>query len=91
MFFPSLQDFLRQNNTGKLLWQVFGIQAATLCLYGITEHEDMMWDALKLAGFHLFLNFFTNLTLYHDEIAVEYVQAWVLKPSESAHNLRMIP
>ncbi|KAH0651113.1 hypothetical protein KY284_031025 [Solanum tuberosum] len=44
------KDFLRQNNTGKLLWQVFGVQAATLCLYGITEHEDMMWDALKLAG-----------------------------------------
>ncbi|KAL3332964.1 hypothetical protein AABB24_033163 [Solanum stoloniferum] len=44
------KDFLRQNNTGKLLWQVFGVQGATLCLYGITEHEDMMWDALKLAG-----------------------------------------
>ncbi|XP_009625804.1 uncharacterized protein [Nicotiana tomentosiformis] len=44
------KDFLRQNNTGKLLWQVFGIQAATLCLYGIAEHEEMMWDALKLAG-----------------------------------------
>ncbi|MCE3215621.1 hypothetical protein HAX54_003001 [Datura stramonium] len=44
------KDFLRQNNTGKLLWQVFGVQAATLCLYGIAEHEEMMWDALKLAG-----------------------------------------
>lgn len=44
------KDFLRQNNTGKLLWQVFGVQVATLCLYGITEHEDMMWDALKLSG-----------------------------------------
>ncbi|KAK4369259.1 hypothetical protein RND71_013051 [Anisodus tanguticus] len=43
------KDFLRQNNTGKLLWQVFGVQAATLCLYGIAEHEEMMWDALKLA------------------------------------------
>lgn len=66
-----LQDFLRQNNTGKLLWQVFGVQAATLCLYGIAEHEEMMWDALKLAGFHLFLNLFTNLTLYLDEIALD--------------------
>lgn len=44
------KDFLRQNNTGKLLLQVFGVQAATLCIYGITEHEEMMWDAFKLAG-----------------------------------------
>ncbi|KAG8364711.1 hypothetical protein BUALT_Bualt18G0027100 [Buddleja alternifolia] len=44
------KDFLRQNNTGKLLWQVFGVQAATLCLFGITEHEEMMWNELNLAG-----------------------------------------
>ncbi|XP_021900936.1 uncharacterized protein LOC110816897 [Carica papaya] len=44
------KDFLRQNNTGKLLWQIFGIQAATLCLYGITEDEEIMWDTFKLAG-----------------------------------------
>ncbi|CAL5342594.1 unnamed protein product [Camellia sinensis] len=44
------KDFLRQNNTGKLLWQVFGVQAATLCLYGISEHEQIMWNAFKLAG-----------------------------------------
>nr|GMC72808.1 uncharacterized protein LOC109188350 isoform X1 [Ipomoea batatas] len=44
------KDFLRQNNTGKLLWQVFGVQAATLCLFGISEHEEMLWNALKLAG-----------------------------------------
>ncbi|PSS16332.1 DTW domain-containing protein, partial [Actinidia chinensis var. chinensis] len=44
------KDFLRQNNTGKLLWQVFGIQAATLCLFGISEHEEIMWNAFKLAG-----------------------------------------
>lgn len=25
-----LQDFLRQDNTGKLLWQVFGIKATRL-------------------------------------------------------------
>uniref|UniRef100_A0A0D9WQD7 tRNA-uridine aminocarboxypropyltransferase n=1 Tax=Leersia perrieri TaxID=77586 RepID=A0A0D9WQD7_9ORYZ len=36
------KDFLRQNNTGKLLWQVFGIEAAPLCLFGIQEHEDIM-------------------------------------------------
>ncbi|XP_077212510.1 DTW domain-containing protein [Tasmannia lanceolata] len=44
------KDFLRQNNTGKLLWQTFGIQAASLCLYGIREHEEIMWNAFKLAG-----------------------------------------
>uniref|UniRef100_A0A453S8W3 tRNA-uridine aminocarboxypropyltransferase n=1 Tax=Aegilops tauschii subsp. strangulata TaxID=200361 RepID=A0A453S8W3_AEGTS len=44
------QDFLRQNNTGKLLWQVFGIQAASLCLFGIQEHEDIMWDAFQRSG-----------------------------------------
>jgi hypothetical protein len=41
---------LRQNNTGKLLWQVFGIQAAPLCLFGIQEHEDIMWDAFQRSG-----------------------------------------
>ncbi|XP_016513540.1 uncharacterized protein LOC107830486 isoform X3 [Nicotiana tabacum] len=51
------KDFLRQNNTGKLLWQVFGIQAATLCLYGIAEHEEMMGGALKLADGGHSLNF----------------------------------
>ncbi|KAF0904582.1 hypothetical protein E2562_035686 [Oryza meyeriana var. granulata] len=44
------KDFLRQNNTGKLLWQVFGIQAAHLCLFGIQEHEDIMWDAFQRSG-----------------------------------------
>ncbi|CAO2814456.1 unnamed protein product [Amaranthus hypochondriacus] len=44
------KDFLRQNNTGKLLWQVFGVQAATLCLFGIAEHEDIMWNEFKKAG-----------------------------------------
>ncbi|XAR55501.1 hypothetical protein NMG60_11035583 [Bertholletia excelsa] len=44
------KDFLRQNNTGKLLWQVFGVQAATLCLFGIAEHEEIMWSAFDHAG-----------------------------------------
>ncbi|WVZ80635.1 hypothetical protein U9M48_028094, partial [Paspalum notatum var. saurae] len=44
------KDFLRQNNTGKLLWQVFGIQAAQLCLFGIQEHEDIMWDVFQRSG-----------------------------------------
>ncbi|XP_059660938.1 uncharacterized protein LOC132307244 isoform X2 [Cornus florida] len=39
-----------KNNTGKLLWQVFGVQAATLCLFGIPEHEEIMWNAFKLSG-----------------------------------------
>ncbi|KAF8413884.1 hypothetical protein HHK36_001878 [Tetracentron sinense] len=43
------QDFLRQNNTGKLLWQLFGVEAATLCLFGIAEHEEIMRNAFKLA------------------------------------------
>lgn len=50
IFSTFWQDFLRQNNTGKLLLQVFGVQAAKLCLYGITEHEEMMWNELKGAG-----------------------------------------
>ncbi|KAM0911499.1 hypothetical protein ACQ4PT_013419 [Festuca glaucescens] len=44
------KDFLRQNNTRKLLWQVFGIEAASLCLFGIQEHEDIMWDAFQRSG-----------------------------------------
>ncbi|EEF44441.1 conserved hypothetical protein [Ricinus communis] len=44
------KDFLRQNNTGKLLWQVFGVQSAMLCLFGIPEHEEVMWNAFKHAG-----------------------------------------
>ncbi|KAM7271318.1 hypothetical protein ACFE04_030532 [Oxalis oulophora] len=44
------KDFLRQNNTGKLLWQVFGVEAATLCIFGIPEDEELMWNAFKLAG-----------------------------------------
>ncbi|KAE8686507.1 DNA-directed RNA polymerase II subunit RPB2 [Hibiscus syriacus] len=47
---PMEDDFLRQNNTGKLLWQVFGVQSATLCLYGISEDEEIMWNAFKDAG-----------------------------------------
>ncbi|KAJ8762085.1 hypothetical protein K2173_006749 [Erythroxylum novogranatense] len=44
------KDFLRQNNTGKLLWQVFGVHSATLCLFGVAEDEDIMWSAFKVAG-----------------------------------------
>ncbi|KAF7805929.1 DTW domain-containing protein [Senna tora] len=44
------KDFLRQNNTGKILWQVFGVEAANLCLFGIPEHEEIMWNSFKLAG-----------------------------------------
>lgn len=44
------KDFLRKNNTGKLLWQVFGKEAARLCIFGIQEHEETMWNAFKLAG-----------------------------------------
>ncbi|GBG82675.1 hypothetical protein CBR_g35040 [Chara braunii] len=44
------KDFRRKNNTGKLLWQVFGPRAATLCLCGIPEHEDRMWREFAEAG-----------------------------------------
>ncbi|CAN8295751.1 unnamed protein product [Cochlearia groenlandica] len=44
------RDFLRQNNTGKLLWQVFGVQSATLCIFGIAEDEENMWNEFKRAG-----------------------------------------
>ncbi|KAI5073786.1 hypothetical protein GOP47_0011799 [Adiantum capillus-veneris] len=44
------KDFLRKNNSGKLLWQVFGGESAHLCVCGIEEQEEAMWDALKQAG-----------------------------------------
>ncbi|KMZ64330.1 hypothetical protein ZOSMA_375G00190 [Zostera marina] len=44
------KDFLRQNNTGKLLWQVFGVEAASLCIFGIHDMEEIMWNAFKRAG-----------------------------------------
>lgn len=44
------KDFLRQNNTGRLLWQVFGVQAASLCIFGISEQEEIMWNAFKRTG-----------------------------------------
>ncbi|AEE27597.1 putative DTW domain-containing protein [Arabidopsis thaliana] len=44
------RDFLRQNNTGKLLWQIFGVQSATLCVFGIAEDEEIMWNEFKRAG-----------------------------------------
>lgn len=50
MLFRSWQDFLRQNNTGKLLWQVFGVHSASLCIFGIAEDEEIMWDEFKRAG-----------------------------------------
>jgi hypothetical protein len=55
-----MQDFLRQNNTGKLLWQIFGVDTATLCLFGIPEHEQIMWNSLKLAGLSIYDNFFSH-------------------------------
>ncbi|KAL3697484.1 hypothetical protein R1sor_011560 [Riccia sorocarpa] len=44
------KDFLRKNNTGKLLWQVFGHKAARLTVYGIPEQEEIMWNAFREAG-----------------------------------------
>ncbi|KAJ3692316.1 hypothetical protein LUZ60_012666 [Juncus effusus] len=44
------KDFLRQNNTGKLLWQLFGIKSASMCVFGILEQEEIMWDFFKNSG-----------------------------------------
>jgi hypothetical protein len=33
------------------LWQLFGIQAASMCVFGIPEQEEIMWDAFKSSGF----------------------------------------
>ncbi|KAJ7527220.1 hypothetical protein O6H91_16G043100 [Diphasiastrum complanatum] len=44
------KDFLRKNNTGKLLWQVFGADSVHLCLYGVEEHEASMWNAFSQPG-----------------------------------------
>lgn len=43
------KDFLRKNNTGKLLWQTLGNQVQ-LCVCGIQLQEDLMWAALQQAG-----------------------------------------
>ncbi|KAL6543372.1 hypothetical protein OROHE_010892 [Orobanche hederae] len=39
--YASKEDFLRRNNNGKLLWQVFGVEVASLCLFGIAEDEEL--------------------------------------------------
>eukprot|EP00250_Pteridium_aquilinum_P008498 c17994_g1_i1 orf=129-1337(+) len=44
------KDYLRKNNSGKLLWQVYGGDSTRLCVFGIQEQEDAMWDAFKHAG-----------------------------------------
>ncbi|KAF6138993.1 hypothetical protein GIB67_010719 [Kingdonia uniflora] len=54
------RDFPRQNNTGKLLWQIFGVQAATLCLYGISEQEEFMWNTFKVAGKNMVWCLYSN-------------------------------
>lgn len=62
------QDFLRQNNTGKLLWQIFGVQAASLSIFGIIEHEEIMWNEFIRAGFCCFFDGFcynTKLFVIH--------------------------
>lgn len=65
-FSHHLQDFLRQNNTGKILWQVFGVEAATLCLFGISEHEEIMWNSFKLAGLPIYSNQWCLWWLFYD-------------------------
>ncbi|KAG4981247.1 hypothetical protein JHK82_034492 [Glycine max] len=66
---PWNQDFLRQNNTGKILWQVFGVNAATLCLFGIPEHEEIMWNSFKMAALKSVENAFGQEPVASDEVA----------------------
>jgi len=47
--FMHPKDFLRKNNTGKLLWQALGDQVQ-LCVCGIELHEDAMWSAFQQGG-----------------------------------------
>ncbi|KAH7434968.1 hypothetical protein KP509_06G043000 [Ceratopteris richardii] len=44
------KDFLRKNNSGKLLWQVFGNDSTHLCVCGIEEQENAMWEAFRQSG-----------------------------------------
>lgn len=66
LFGHQMQDFLRQNNTGKILWQVFGVDVATLCLFGIPEHEEIMWNSLKMAGLSVYVNWQSMYMLFVD-------------------------
>lgn len=66
LFGHHMQDFLRQNNTGKILWQVFGVDVATLCLFGIPEHEEIMWNSLKMAGLSVYVNWQSMYMLFVD-------------------------
>lgn len=69
------QDFLRQNNTGKLLWKVFGVEAATLCLFGIAEHEEIMWNAFNLAGLTAYVVF--HVALSCQSIIIISIHLWL--------------
>eukprot|EP00898_Chlorokybus_atmophyticus_P003007 jgi/Chlat1/3707/Chrsp251S03869 len=40
------KEYRRINNSGKVLWHVFGEDSATLCIFGVEEHEDRLWSAL---------------------------------------------
>ncbi|XP_022866128.1 uncharacterized protein LOC111385939, partial [Olea europaea var. sylvestris] len=69
------KDFLRQNNTGKLLWKVFGVEAATLCLFGIAEHEEIMWNAFNLAGLTAYVVF--HVALSCQSIIIISIHLWL--------------
>lgn len=76
------QDFLRQNNTGKLLWQLFGIEAAKLCLFGIPEHEEIMWNAFKLAGIFQCSWFFQKFKLMRLGYGTSWISVWLRSCSQ---------
>ena len=85
------QDFLRKNNSGKLLWQTFGEHSARLCIFGIQEHEDIMWDALRKSGFLFVLAYYSNEKTIYDRFmllnrtftCIGQGLVWYLYPEQS--------
>lgn len=46
------KEFLRKNNTGKVMWQLFGEESVRLSISGLDMHEDEMWKEFESAGRH---------------------------------------
>ncbi|XP_020592977.1 uncharacterized protein LOC110033367 isoform X2 [Phalaenopsis equestris] len=83
------KDFLRQNNTGKLLWQLFGVQAASLCLFGIHEHEEIMWDAFRNAGKFLVWFLYPNQNIYPNSVKDMLLGDSFAGPEEIQHQKQL--
>jgi hypothetical protein len=46
------KEFMRKNNTGKVMWQLFGEESVRLSISGLDMHEDEMWKEFESAGRH---------------------------------------